>query len=356
MEDEHQKSIVELYDLKDYKGCISLANSIVQEFQSLSSRLNQIIGNSYFFENDFEKAIERYNIALREKEELSTDEVVELFFFLGKAFYFLDDYESSFMYLSAAQRIDSNHDMVLCFLSAIFLKTKDFDRSMSYINKAVDLCPFRTVHLYKRAQIFFQQKDYKNTVLDCNRIVQIDSNIIDVYCLRGDAQVKLFDYLNALESYSLAIQLDRSNANLFLFRGIIKDILNDQQGAMNDFKHALELPCEDVIKSDIYDNIGLIFLKTGQFQLAIRNQNTAILLNDSNSQMFLNRGIAKANIPDYLGAIDDLKRAIDLDPTNIGSYDVLSQVYESIKKYKEAKEYFAKFVYFSNLLKSNNVG
>jgi tetratricopeptide (TPR) repeat protein len=352
MVDDYVNSIAELYELHDYKGCIIQANSIVLDIQSLPPRLNQIVGNSYFFEEDYGNAIERYCVAISQSEDLTKDDIFELFFFLGKSYYFLHSYESSYMCLSVANKMKPDQDIVLYFISCVFYKVEDFDRSITYIDKTIDLNPFDPIYHNKRAWICFKNNDFQNTIKSCNRVIQLDPNNLNAYCLKADSQMISSDYNGALVSYTNAIHLDSLYPNLFLYRGIVKDNLDDMEGALDDFAYALKLPCDDLLKSDIYDNIGLIYLKTGVFDLALKNQNMAIINNNSNSQMFLNRGITKANIPDYLGAIEDLKKAIELDQMNIGSYDVLSQVYEKIRNYKEAKKYFSLYLYFSKLKKS----
>jgi tetratricopeptide (TPR) repeat protein len=77
---------------------------------------------------------------------------------------------------------------------------------------------------------------------------------------------------------------------------------------------------KDPIVDVAYNNRGMIKMELKDYAGAIQDLNKAVELNPKNAIAFNNRGNAKIDLRDYSGAIEDFNRAIELNPKNAAAY------------------------------------
>jgi len=119
------------------------------------------------------------------------------------------------------------------------------------------------------------------------------------------------DFYGAIFDYTKAIEIDPNDADAYYNRGISKSDLKDYYGAISDYEKAIEINPQYVEaynnisflkrKKEINDNYGAIFYAT-----------QAININPNHSNSYLNRGVAKENIGDLIGACEDWRKASSL--------------------------------------------
>lgn len=69
-------------------------------------------------------------------------------------------------------------------------------------------------------------------------------------------------------------------------------------------------------KAQIYSNLALCQIKSKSFDLAVQNCSKCLLIDGCNVKALFRRGQAKMCQRDYDQAIDDFKRALELEPDN----------------------------------------
>jgi tetratricopeptide (TPR) repeat protein len=119
-------------------------------------------------------------------------------------------------------------------------------------------------------------------------------------------------YRTAVEYFTRAIWEDPVNAELYFLRGNAKVKLNLYDDAILNYTTAIKLDPE----MKYYENRGLMFIETEDYQNAISDFNEALLYDTSNSTLYFNRGYTQALSGNYESAIKDYSRAISNDSTN----------------------------------------
>ncbi len=77
-----------------------------------------------------------------------------------------------------------------------------------------------------------------------------------------------------------------------------------------------------------YFNLGVDYRREGNMQRAIEAWTQALHIDSTNTHAYYDRGITKAEIEDYIGAIEDLERVIHLNPKYFNAYRQRLKIYQ----------------------------
>ncbi len=77
-----------------------------------------------------------------------------------------------------------------------------------------------------------------------------------------------------------------------------------------------------------YFNLGVDYRREGNMQKAIEAWTQALHIDPTNTHAYYDRGITKAEIEDYIGAIEDLERVIHLNPKYFNAYRQRLKIYQ----------------------------
>lgn len=129
---------------------------------------------------------------------------------------------------------------------------------------------------------------------------------------RGVAYQAKGDLDRAIADYSEAIRLNPRLAvaynNRCLTRGVTgKDLVD----ALNDCDEALKLLPNSM---DAHDTRGFIYLKLGDFPVAINEYNASLQLDPNRSRALYGRGLAKVRAGDKAGGEADMAAAVKITP------------------------------------------
>lgn len=186
--------------------------------------------------------------------------------------------------------------------------------------------------------------DTKGAIADYDNAVRRNPEGPAAYNNRGNAKRSLGDTEGAIADYDNAIRIDPGDAEVYNNRAHVKSDLGDSeanqghitaaqqhyQAAIDDYTQSIERNPED---ATIYNNrawykylVGQLKTEQGHtaeaqrlYQAALPDSDSAVRLNPNNAS-YHTRGVVKAALGDYDGAIDDLSDAIRLDPQDAIAY------------------------------------
>ena len=118
-------------------------------------------------------------------------------------------------------------------------------------------------------------------------------------------------YGDAITHYTAATELNPDLMEAYNNRGLAYCDTGDFNAAIVDFTKAIDLDPEDAV---VYDNRGLTYRDTGDFDAAIVDFTKAIDLDPEDAVVYNNSGLAYADQSNFAAAIEDYSRAIELDP------------------------------------------
>jgi SpoVK/Ycf46/Vps4 family AAA+-type ATPase len=170
--------------------------------EHIDSQTYYKIGNDYYEQGNYEKAIENYNMAILLNPVFS-----EAYFNRALCHYHL----------------------------------KNYDKAIEDYTKAIELDPRNPIIYNNRGDAYYRKQDYLNAIKDYDKAISLNKNYLKAYYNRGLAYASLENYDKAIEDFTKVIELDEKFADAWHLRGLAKEYNGDYAGAEEDFKKALEL-------------------------------------------------------------------------------------------------------------------
>lgn len=163
----------------------------------------------------------------------------------------------------------------------------------------------------------------------------------------NDAERAKEYFTKVIQSSTRGLESRKNDKVLFRIRGIAHFYIKDYQKAINDFSTAMILGERD---SSIYRIRGTAYLNIYDYVNGRKDLTTAIKMGETDEFVYGNRGIANLSIKHYSEAIEDFRQVIELDEYNKNAYGNRGLVYLRIKDFAKAMEDFTK------VIKLNKIG
>jgi len=249
--------------------------------------------------------------------------------------------------------------------------TKEYSKAVSYLDTAIQLKPEFIMAWFNRGIGSLNTKEYEGALRDFNRVLELDRGNAGAYVMKAVANYCLGEYEKIIQDIEIALQMDPyiisslyflqvrktidkaveiapENANLYYARGYANYKGGYYRLAVNDFVNALELVPGN---SEYYKMSGAskIYLKDGpgaesdlkvamginpddpgiyyylgllandvqeQPEMGYEYLTQAIELNPWDPLSYYERAWSSYDLTDYETAMDDIKKAIELDSLN----------------------------------------
>ena len=163
--------------------------------------------------------------------------------------------------------------------------------------------------------------------------------LAEVYAYQGGKYYDNGNYKESLLKYKYANKLDPFNGRVLFNLGVNYYILGVYEEAEKLFieskKHFND--------RNVYGNLGLCYMKMGDYQRAEEEFKYAIYLNPRFSKAYSDLGLLYFEKGNYDGAIEHWKRILEIDPDFSENYIILTNlgvVYEKKEMPDKALEYF----------------
>jgi tetratricopeptide (TPR) repeat protein len=183
---------------------------------------------------------------------------------------------------------------------------------------------------------YLETKNYAEVINTYSKIIILDSTQSEYYFKRGKAYFFSQDDTKALIDFDKAITLDNSSSQLFFMRGQVRNILNDKAGAISDYGSAIELDSNYVLA---YIQRGFVFIDQGKLDAALVHFTIALNRNPNQSaDVYFSRGYCYQNQSFNSQAIQDYKKAIEINSKHIEAYLNCGNVYLQTREYDKAIE------------------
>jgi len=161
-------------------------------------------------------------------------------------------------------------------------------------------------------------------------LTSCSENSPDFFFKNGNAKYQLKDYNGAVIDLDQAIELKPDFMQAYHTRAMCFGELKKYNKSLMDFNKAIEI--DPTYKNAYLNRAYYVKVNTGDFAGAIEDYNKFIELNDDGKNAFAlnNRGFAKFNMNDTIGALNDIQSSISLDSTNSYAYKNRALIYISM--------------------------
>jgi tetratricopeptide (TPR) repeat protein len=199
-------------------------------------------------------------------------------------------------------------------------------------------------YLNKEGDAKINLGDYKEAIAFYTKAIEINPKSTVAYNNRGYAKIRLRNYKEAIADYTKAIEINPYYSSAYFNRGVARKYIRDWVGAISDYTKSIELNPQFVQayyeRGKLYNNSfkesdGKIHGFTDSIE---DNRNTMKEINDNaNSQYYFNNGYKRVPVEkDYVDAISDFSRVIEINPMYENAYEVRGEIKYNLKDYKGA--------------------
>lgn len=192
-------------------------------------------------------------------------------------------------------------------LSLNRVKVNDNIRAKVYVNRGL-------------AQL--GQGNKKAAIDDYNQALSLTPNYAEAYYERASIRSEQADKQEAFGDYTKAIQLQPKYIDAYIGRGELRSLQGDKTGAIADYTQAIDIDADSTqiygpnyvnqLHSQAYNSRGYVKYQLGDMQEAISDYTQAIQLNQEYGSAYYNRAMVRSNMADKQGAMNDLQTAADL--------------------------------------------
>ncbi len=225
---------------------------------------------------------------------------------------------------------------------------EDYILAIQYFNQAIKAKPFLAEPYFYRSVAKINLEDYRGAEQDAGLAIERNPFIVDAYQVRGVSRQNLGDYAAAVEDYDAGLKLMPEDRNLLLNRAVCESALKNYDEAQQSFDRLLQLDRrndraylglaqmnlarKDTVAALENLNRGIALSKNNasayvmraeiatrsrhDFESALADMDSAIMLEPRYAGYFINRAYMKYNLDDYFGAMADYDYAIGLEPSS----------------------------------------
>jgi len=241
---------------------------------------------------DYEGAIEDFNTSIQNKNKKGGvlrknkvyDDITQVFFNRGNAYLMLKEFEKALDDYNAAIGKSTNEWTYYTNRSLVKMLLNDTAGAEQDINNALIRNPNDAVALYNRGLI----NTGKNKINEAHYDIALSKSI------------------------------EKDVESLFIQIGLLKDTTSTVQTERNPYK------------SNEYIESGIKKARSGEFEAALKDFDISIALDSTNGYGYRNRCNLKYDMKNYMAAIDDCNKAIELMPNDITSYFIRAKVFNML--------------------------
>ncbi len=166
---------------------------------------------------------------------------------------------------------------------------------------------------------------------------------IDRHLHKGIEAFNKQEFDVALKHFEKELHHNPNEAEAYYYLGLIKNSKNLGEG-IAEFSKAITLKSD---YDEAYNARANCQIFKGDYPNALIDLNTAINIDSSNFNYFFNRSDVKVYLKDFMGGINDAKKALKLDPMTPSSvFGTLAKGYAGIGNYSEALKFATEFIQF----------
>ncbi len=228
----------------------------------------------------------------------------------------------------------------------IRLGLQQFQAALQDFDKALELAPRYTNVFNNRGLLFIAQGKFTEAIEQFNRALEIDDQYIDAYNNRGFAEFQSDQIGQALDDFNVALQLNPEYVNAYNNRGLLRARAGDFENALIDFTQAMMI---EPLNPKYYEHRRDLYQKQGAYDKAVADDRKIVWLVEYHQ---LTAEIAASTDPaieltqrakhfmkidEQEKALDDLNRAVSLDPTFVDALVARANVHLSQKSMDKAK-------------------
>lgn len=296
----------------------------------------QLLGDLYFKQKEYNKALDAYNSALPMLKNNKGD----LHRVRATILYQLQRYEEAVAeFAKAAQQGVADVELHY-FWGCSLANANQADAALEHLEQVIRLQAKYWDAYFQCARIYQKKGQYGAAIRYYNELQDLGYRGYDLHFGLAEAQQKLKDYDKALLNYTEAIKLNPKYADAYVRRSEVRMQKSAFPSALDDMNQAINMSPQAVY----YKQRGLLYARLGKYQEALKDIGKAIELEPQNHLFYHQRGIVLMEEKSVDEAIADFNEVIKRKPDYGEAYYRRAQCYAILARDKNALKDFDKAV------------
>ena len=237
-----------------------------------------------------------------------------------------------------AIKLNPSYENAYSNLGYIYLDKNEFEKALYAFNKALLLNPKSIDNYTAKGSFYFRKKEYDSAIICYNEIIRMNPKSIIGYRSRANAYNAKKEYEKAISEYTQFLRIDSMSHSAYASRGFINRTQKSYEAAILDYSNAIRLSPKTM---GYYSGRAQVYKSMGDTKNALVDFDEYIKLNGKASGYIVRGGFYR-EIKKYDLALNDLNKAIELEPKLIRAYYSRGYFYGISKQYDLALADFNK--------------
>lgn len=218
-----------------WRDNVTLWNNVIDKYPNSDMAYNNL-GHHYRQTNDYEKALENYNLALKYNPEnaMAYNNRGKIYFDRGKNDLALADYNNSL-------KLEPDNIETLANRGAAYGVQQNYENALADLNRALEIDGNYLNALSNRGYVFYQTGDFAKTIEDYNRYLQLKPGDTDIMNTIGLCYLNLGNTEKAIDEFGKAISINPKQGAFYMNRSLAYTRKADKINALNDALKAQQL-------------------------------------------------------------------------------------------------------------------
>lgn len=323
----------------DYKGALELCLQAL-ESEPLNTDILQLARRASYFSGNYDLSRD-FLKRLTAAEPMNADNYFELGCMELNVFL---NYDEAIENLKKAYELDSGNKEAFYKTGLAYKRKEDYETAKQYYEKLLNETDNKILlaHTYiELAYISGIEDDYYHLFRYLDKAEQVFPELPDTYILRAITyKEKLSNNGEAIKHLRRALKISKKESYVYYMFADIYYIEQNFEKALKYIKKAIKLTPDD---GEYHFLCALIKTELEMFIGDVLSEYTyAVMLSEDNDQYRAYRSEAFIITKEYEKALDDINRAIEINPERATYYRIRGDIYSITDRYYDASLDFLK--------------
>lgn len=222
--------------------------------------------------------------------------------------------------------------LLLVYAGLATVHADDYRDAINYSNAAIQKNPSNAGAYTYLGFNCFERQDVPGAFDNFTKAIEIAQYPM-AYFNRGAIKAAAGDNRGAEEDFNMALARDTTLDLAFFKRGSVRFLMNRFDEALSDLRRAEKLNPKDPL---ILNMKGKVYNGQQKYHDAIEEFTKAITLAPAFIEPYEGRSLARFNVRDFEGTVNDCQKILNLRPNDINTYKNMGQAYREMKRYDKS--------------------
>lgn len=296
---------------------------------------NQYInrGNEFLAKNDFERALEQYESAIKEnpgniKAYIGKSRVLDI----------MDRDKEALEICEKAFELGGEEPELYDLKGSILVDLGEGEDALLSIDKAISLSPSNGSYYSNKAYVLNKLGRYDEAIQCCDKAIELNPDMDMAYNNKAFSKDCIGELKEALELYDKSIEINPYSYLAYYNKAVLYSDLKKYKNSLDSLNKALSTNINKTLLLKLYIKKSEVFNKLQEFEEAIKYADKALSLDTKSSEAYMMKGISSRYLDKYEDAVNYFDKSIELDNNNADAYVNKAKLLCDDEKYDQASE------------------